>query len=267
MVTDLEKKYQRDFTQDRKNDLNINNEKINNRQSSPKESIKNIGESSLSESLKEVEVSQGTPEQSMNEMSGLKPKDLQRRLGKDRLQSKKDNIRNEKKEIQSTPEKILRTADSLSGSWQRLKANRQRLNNKKVRLKLKAGSTDKSKALAEKMANKAVRKAWMEVHEIVEEVLIGNFYLLPIFGPIYLLLLVARPFLAMLGMLNIKIKGVKVKLIPGYSLNSFFLRAKGAAAIALITALEWIVIIALIYVFTHPFSAAWGLLKALWEAR
>ncbi|XOU94426.1 MAG: hypothetical protein ACNFW9_06385 [Candidatus Kerfeldbacteria bacterium] len=158
---------------------------------------------------------------------------IKRQLGKDKLQAKK--------EVE------------------------QRNNDKKIQLKAKAGPDNESKKQVDKMANEAVKKTWMVGHEAVEETLIANFYLLPILGPIYLLLLVARPLLAMMGLLVIKVKGVRVKMIPGYSLNEFFLRAKGATIIILITALEWAIILFAIYVFTHPFSAAWEFIKGFFD--
>lgn len=206
-----------------------------------------------------------------------KQADYKRQLGKERVLSQRETrgANNKENQLSSNKtgqldyaEKLSSAGDarSVSGSWQRIKALRQKTKDKKARLKAKAGSDNVSKKQAEKMANQIVKKAWMVGHETVEELLIVNFYLLLIFGPIYLLLLVVRPLLAMLGFLTIKVKGVNIKMIPGYSLNEFFLRAKGAMIIALITALEWILILAAIYVFTHPFSAAWGLLKATWEA-
>lgn len=203
-----------------------------------------------------------------------KEADYKRQLGKERVLSQRETKVSNDIESKSTSDQsgqrsfrekqsTLGGVTSVSRGWQRLKVLRQRTKDKTSRLNAKTGLDNKSKALAQKMANEAVKKAWMVGHEIVEEALIANLYLLPIFGPIYILILIVRPLLAMLGLLVIKVKGVNVKLIPGYSLNEFFLRAKGAAIIVLITALEWAIILFALYVFTHPYSAAWEFIKEL----
>ncbi len=277
MVQVQDKKYQREYTRDRRKDLNFNmgpsleesQKALMDSQGTPEQSLREMSGPSLQESLNEVEKKQkldsaeatpnkDTGQSSMDQSQGT----MARQLNSDKLQDKNSKESSDQPSGKNDSDNSAQKQDeSEKGRWQKIRNEQKSAKDKIAKIKSKTESGAMGMAQAEKLANEAIKKAWSQGHIVVEEGLLDVFYLLFLLWPLYLLLCFGRILLSIIGMLTIKIKGVRVKLVPGFSFMEAITRLGANALLGFICIVEWLLIYLIIWVTAHPYQASW---KALW---
>lgn len=193
--------------------------------------------------------------------------ETRRRLGKEKLQAKKENAKAAGAAIGGTVgqrfsgsggrmagEKAEEEVGgsvaerSIAGRWNRLKNQQQK--NKAALNKIKAGSL--TGTAATEAANQAVRRGWTAIHEFLEDTSLSFIDFMILSGPLTIIVLVGRFFGALIfsDVFTIKIKGIKVSMLPQLSAAEAALRVSKTFLIALIIGLEWLLIYGIIYLYS-----------------
>ncbi len=155
--------------------------------------------------------------------------------------------------VQQDQEKTEKTRSAFSGLRSTVR-NLRNLRDQQAKPTPLEGTPEA--AALEAAATNSVRAAYTAAHETAEEACLGLADLGIISGPTAIFLYVLRLGAPLWGgFAKINVKGVKVPLIPSYTVPELVVRSSKILLVALITAVVWGLIILIIYAIFNPLDA------------